>query len=52
MNVTASFYKVAKVPPRRYAWIFANPKFDFCAATPLIQKPRMKKPCRKPKFRG
>jgi len=52
MEVTASFYKTAKVPPRRYAWIFANPEFDLSASTPLDQKPPQEKPCRKPKFRG
>ena len=27
MDITASFYKAAKVPPRRYGDKFTNPKF-------------------------
>jgi len=27
MNITASFYKAATVPPRRYGDKFTNPKF-------------------------
>jgi hypothetical protein len=52
MDMTALFYKAAKVLPRPYAWIFANPKFDFSSSAPADQKPRKKKPCRKPKFSG
>jgi len=49
MEVTASFYKAAKVPPRRTGWIFTNSKFDFSASTPMDQKPRVRKRTRKPK---
>jgi hypothetical protein len=51
MEVTPSFYKASKAP-RRTGWIFTNPQFDFSASTPLDQKPRKKKPFRKPKWTG
>jgi hypothetical protein len=44
MDISASFYKAAKVPPRRYGDIFTSPKFP-----PRIRSNRRFK-MRKPKW--